>query len=322
MTTERDPSASTPATNPSLSSPDPDDGPPTAAYVPPPDDTDGLGWSPKTEGDPTLVSTEDRVGPQVRVSAPGEPNPTMIEERVAPVDDAGVDEDGKRRRIRRRRGERDREPKKGSFWRELPVLILLGVVLVILLKAFLIQAFFIPSGSMQSTLEINDRVLVNRQAYLFGDPQRGDVIVFRNWDDVGQDVPSPSVWEYITRSLREGIGLGTGGGDDLIKRIVAVPGDTIEVKDSRVFVNGEELSEPYIFVNGPDALADFDAVTVPEGKYFVMGDHRNNSQDSRQDAAGRFVDADAIVGKAFVRIWPLSRIGGLGAPEQLDQESG
>ncbi len=222
---------------------------------------------------------------------------------------------------RRERRRRKKEEKGNSFWKELPVLLALGLLVVVLLRAFVVQAFYIPSGSMEDSLQINDRVLVFRQAYLFGEPQRGDVIVFRNWDDVGEDVPSPSVGQYIWQSLKEGVGLGRGDGQqDLIKRVIAVPGDTVEVKDSRVFINGEELIEPYILVDGPDALADFGPVVVPKGKYFVLGDHRNNSNDSRRVEDGLFVDEDAIVGKAFIRIWPFSRIGGLDAPEPLQQD--
>lgn len=200
-----------------------------------------------------------------------------------------------------------------GFLRELPFLLVIGFGIVVLAKAFLIQAFFIPSGSMEETLHIDDRVLVNRQAYLFGNPQRGDVVVFRNWDDAGQEAPSPSVLRYLGRSLREGIGLGTGGKQDLIKRVVGVPGDTVEVRDSKVIVNGLRLEEPYVFIDGPDPLANMAPHVVPDGRYLVLGDHRNNSADSRAGGV-RFVDEDMIVGRAFLRVWPLGRIGGLGGP--------
>lgn len=204
--------------------------------------------------------------------------------------------------------------KKGSFLGELPFLVLIGVVIVVVFRAFLVQAFYIPSGSMEVTLLCNDRVLVNRQAYTFGPPDRGDVIVFRNWNDVGQDVPTPSFWKYLTDSLKEGLPFwgDDGKSDDLIKRVVGVPGDTLQVKGSRVYINGKKLDEPYVFIDGPDGNANFGPVEVPSGHVFVMGDHRNDSQDSR--AGSRFVDFDAIVGKAFVRIWPVSRMGGLRGP--------
>lgn len=197
-----------------------------------------------------------------------------------------------------------------SFWVELPFLLLTGFAIVVLVKGFLVRPFYIPSGSMEKTLGINDRVLVNRQAYWNGGPSRGDVIVFRDPKMVGTETPSPSTWAYVTESLREGIGLGSGKGVDLIKRVIGLPGDTVEVRDSRAYVNGDPLDEPYVFLDGPDNLANMAPKVVPEGHYFVMGDHRNNSADSR---TGFLVDENAIVGKAFVRIWPLKHLGGLGS---------
>jgi signal peptidase I len=220
-------------------------------------------------------------------------------------------EDSRRARRRRRR----KNGAQPSFLKELPFLLVLGFGIVVLLKSFVIGAFYIPSGSMEETLQINDRVLVFRQAYTIGEPKRGDIVVFRSWDDAaadGADVPSPGMWGYIVQSLKEGIGLKRTCKDplasceDLIKRVIGLPGETVEVKDSYAYINGKKLDEPYVYIDGPDALADFGPITVPEGKYFVMGDHRNNSSDSR---ARYLVDVDAIVGKAFIRIWPLGRFG-------------
>lgn len=212
-----------------------------------------------------------------------------------------------------RHAQRDPRSGMGGFLKELPFLLVIGFGIVVLAKAFVVQAFYIPSGSMEDTLHVNDRVLVNRQSYLFGEPQRGDVIVFRNWDDVGQDVLAPSVWQYVGRSLREGIGLGSGGKQDLIKRVIGLPGDTVEVRDSRAVVNGATMDEPYVLVDGPDPLANMPPQVVPEGHYFVLGDHRNNSADSRAGGV-RFVDEDVVVGRAFLRAWPFDRVGGLGGP--------
>lgn len=212
------------------------------------------------------------------------------------------------------RGPRSTGPKPAkksvSFWVELPFLLLAGFAIVVLVKGFLIRPFYIPSGSMENTLGINDRVLVNRQAYWGGGPSRGDVIVFRDPKHVGSENQGQSNWGYVTESMREGIGLGSGKGVDLIKRVIGLPGDTVEVRDSHAYVNGEPLDEPYVFMDGPDSLANMPPRVVPEGKYFVMGDHRNNSADSR---TGFMVDEDTIVGKAVVRIWPLDHLGGLGS---------
>lgn len=216
--------------------------------------------------------------------------------------------------------ERPLKPKKAhSVFGELWFMILVGFLVVVIVKGFLVQTFYIPSGSMETTLLCNDRVLVNRLAYLGGGPSRKDVIVFRNWNDTGEDVTPTPFPKNVVNALREGIGFGRGGSDDLIKRVIGLPGDTIEVRDNRAIVNGDPLDEPYVFVDGEGPAPDFGPVTVPPGHYFMMGDHRNNSQDSRQEEGGRFVDEDAIVGRAFVRFWPLSRLGGLeGPPDQTD----
>lgn len=169
-------------------------------------------------------------------------------------------------------------------------LVIGGALLIaFLVKTFLVQAFWIPSPSMRETLVENDRVLVNKLADTLDDLHRGDVIVFKRPEDGN---PEPQHTE--------------GQIEDLIKRVVGLPGDELEARDGALFVNGQKLDEPYVSDNTP--TNDMDEVTVPEGHVFVMGDNRTNSQDSRVFGP---VPEDDIVGRAFLRVWPLSHIGRL-----------
>jgi signal peptidase I len=202
------------------------------------------------------------------------------------------------------------EPKKPKdergrfhFFRELPGLILIALVLALLIKTFFVQAFFIPSQSMEPTLLVGDRVLVNKIIYRFREPRRGEVIVFENPHLQEPDRnPFSAFWNWVT----EGLGFSSNPEQDFIKRVVGLPGETIELRDGKVFINGEPLDEPYL--ERMDQ-SDFGPYEIPEGNLFVMGDNRPNSQDSRS-ALGP-IPEDKIVGKAFVRIWPPSRISWL-----------
>ncbi len=199
---------------------------------------------------------------------------------------------------------RETKEKRGGplgFLRELPGLILVAFALALLIKTFLIQAFFIPSQSMVPTLRVGDRVLVNKLVYDFGDIQHGDIIVFRNphLEEPDRNVLQ-DIWQWIT----EGLGFSSDPTKDFIKRVVALPGETIEVRNGRVFVDGRRLTEPY--VSAMRDRSDFAKRTVPAGHVFVMGDNRPNSQDSRSSLG--FIPEDRIVGKAFVLLWPPSRI--------------
>lgn len=187
-----------------------------------------------------------------------------------------------------------------GFFKELPGLVIIAFALALLIKTFLIQAFFIPSESMVPTLLIGDRVLVNKLVYDFGEPQRGDVIVFEN--PSLQD-PDGNVFEAVWDWLVEGLGFSTDPTKDFIKRVVGVPGDTVEMKNGKVYVNGERIAEPYLSNRGAQ---DFAPTQVEADHVFVMGDNRPNSQDSRS-ALGQ-IPMDKIVGKAFVLLWPPSRI--------------
>ncbi|MGH2739007.1 MAG: signal peptidase I [Actinomycetota bacterium] len=199
----------------------------------------------------------------------------------------------------------DEEDERGRFHflRELPGLILIALILALLIKTFLVQAFFIPSQSMEDTLLVGDRVLVNKVVYQFRTPKRGEIIVFENPSvDEPDRNPLGAFWNWLT----EGLGFSSDPNQDFIKRVIGLPGESIEVKNGRVFVNGELLPEPYIHAKDH---SNFGPYVVPDGHFFVMGDNRPNSQDSRS-ALGP-IPEEKIVGKAFLRLWPPSRISWL-----------
>ena len=198
------------------------------------------------------------------------------------------------------------ERKHKPFWRELPVLIVIAFAIALLLKSFVLQAFFIPSASMENTLMVGDRVLVEKVSYRFSDPDRGDVVVFERESVVPAEDDEDSVFEKIGDSFRSLFGFPTDGAQDFIKRVVAVGGDTVEGRDGVVFVNGEQIDEPYL-EEGVET-SSFGPVEVPEDHIFVMGDNRSNSEDSRSIGP---IEVDAVVGRAFVLIWPPSDFGTL-----------
>jgi signal peptidase I len=156
---------------------------------------------------------------------------------------------------------------------------------------------------MVPTLQINDRVMVNKLSMNFGDPGRGDIVVFR---DPTQPAVEESIPEAVIRSVLEAIGVRTRGADDLIKRVIALPGETVSIQGNQVHVDGVPLSEPYLPADTENL--DFAPVTVEEGHVFVMGDNRTASFDSRRFGP---VPIDEIVGRAFVIIWPLSHFGSI-----------
>jgi signal peptidase I len=199
---------------------------------------------------------------------------------------------------------RSKKPKEksGSFLLELPGLLLGALLIAVLLKTFVIQPFYIPSESMRETLQIDDRVLVWKPAYQLGEIERGDVVVFRRGAEEDLSIP-----ERVVRSVLEALGIQSSGSDDVIKRVIGLPGDSVEIEDNQVIVNGEALDEPYI--SEPE-MPDMAEITVDEGGVFVMGDHRCEgcSQDSR--VIGE-IPMEDILGQAVFIIWPLDRAGDL-----------
>ncbi|WP_370327926.1 signal peptidase I [Euzebya sp.] len=199
--------------------------------------------------------------------------------------------------------------RRRSVWGELPALIVVALVLAVLLKTFVVQAFYIPSSSMEPTLQVGDRVLVTKTAYWFREPRRGEVVVFAESEEGGGD--GNFVSEAFA-SLANGIGVTAGDERDFIKRIIGLPGDTVELRDGIVLINGEPLPESSAedggYLSRPD-LNDFGPVTVEEDHYFMLGDNRPNSADSRFGLGQ--IHRDQIVGRAFVTIWPLDQVGSL-----------
>ncbi|MGH3437412.1 MAG: signal peptidase I [Sciscionella sp.] len=257
------------------------------------------------------------------------------DDKVAPEEpqDDSEQDDGKKQK------------KKGSFWKELPILIVIALVLTFLIQSFLARVYVIPSGSMEQTLHgcpgcTEDRIIVDKVVYDFHDPRPGDVVVFKGpkgWDQTEFTVQGSS--NPVVHWLRQfGAALGLAKPDeyDLVKRVIAVGGQTISCCDThnRVTVDGKPLDEPYVYfqpghpnqptpqgpANYPDVgragkQAYFAPVTIPKGDILVMGDNRNNSDDSRYQNGGGvngLVPLDNVIGKARAIIWPPSRWQGIG----------
>jgi signal peptidase I len=218
-----------------------------------------------------------------------------------------------------------RRRRKRSFWRELPILVAVALVLAVVIKAYALQAFFIPSGSMENTLDINDRVLINKLVYDFRGIHRGDIVVFNgdgSWDPGTVPTSSNFVSEFFS-NFAGMFGFGHPG-DIYVKRVIGLPGDRVACCDAegRVTVNGVPLSEgTYLYPGDAPSLVRFNIV-VPPGQLWVMGDHRSVSDDSRGhlgDPGGGTIPESAVLGRAFVIIWPPSRWRILPIPATFEQ---
>ncbi|MFI6846518.1 signal peptidase I [Kitasatospora sp. NBC_00085] len=222
------------------------------------------------------------------------------------------------------------ERRKRPFWQELPILVVVALLLSLGIKTFFVQAFSIPSGSMQHTLEEGDRVLVDKLTPWFGaTPERGEVVVFRDpggWLETEPEESGNSVVRGIRKALSV-VGLMPSQDEkDLIKRVIAVGGDTVECNaGTPVKVNGVALDEPYIYPGAtPCGEAPVGTVKVPKDRIWVMGDHRNASRDSRyhvNEPGGGFVPVDNVIGRAFVVAWPVGHWDTLSVPGTFDQKA-
>ncbi len=218
--------------------------------------------------------------------------------------------------------------KEMPLWQELPLLLVVAFCLAVLIRTFLVQAFYIPSGSMEKTLLIKDRVLVNKVVYDVRDPLRGEIVVFRGTDNWAPEVTEPvsnTFGAKLGRTIGDLVGVSRPGERDFIKRVIGLPGDKVACCDSkgRITVNGVGIDEPYIADGYNSDLSQppnptqcssrrFTEVTVPAGEMFVMGDHRAVSQDARCQGP---VPIKNIIGRAFVIVWPSSRFTGLSVPD-------
>jgi signal peptidase I len=197
---------------------------------------------------------------------------------------------------RRRRSKKQRSQMRSAV--EWVAVIVGALVVALIVKTFLFQAFYIPSASMEPTLKKGDRVLVNKLSYDLHDVHRGDIIVFQLPSKVDPDHPEDQ-WT-----------VGPDGYRDLIKRAIGLPGDTIETRDGLVYINGQKIAEPWLPKGVDTDKPPIPKQVVPEDHIFVMGDNRDNSADSRYQGRGP-IPTSWIVGRAFVQVWPPGSIGGL-----------
>ncbi len=208
-----------------------------------------------------------------------------------------------------------RAERRRPIARDLPLLVVLALALTFVVRLLVVQAFSIPSGSMEPTLKVGDRVLVDKLAYRFGDVQRGDVIVF---DGRGSFAPLTSDIGLLSRAAgAAGSFVGVWPSErDYVKRVLGLPGDRVVCCDAgRLRVNGAVLDEPYVMAGDAASDQPFDVI-VPPGRLWVMGDHRSDSADSRShlgDPGGGTVPLDRVVGEVALRFWPLSELRSLSA---------
>jgi signal peptidase I len=214
--------------------------------------------------------------------------------------------------------------RRKHFWRELLVIVVVAAALTLVVKAFVAQVYKIPTGSMENTLQIGDRVLVNKLVYHFRDVARGDIVVFSGQDSWGPDAPPPSnngfvrLWDEVLSD----IGLQSSQ-TYYIKRVIGLPGDKVACcTDGKLTVNGVPLTETSYLYPGDAPSFPFKTVTVPPGHLWVMGDHRGDSDDSRYhtaDPGGGAIPENEVVGRAFLIIWPPSQFRDLPIPSTFNQ---
>ena len=265
-----------------------------------PHDQDTFTW-PRVESAPPL----DRPGPE---------DPGYQAPEPPPQDQDAPDEPASTPKRKRRK----------HFWRELLVIVVVAAALTLVVKAFVAQVYKIPTGSMENTLQVGDRVLVNKLVYHTRGVARGDIVVFSGQDSWGPNAPPPAnngfvrLWDEVLSS----IGLQSSQ-TYYIKRVIGLPGDKVACcTDGKVTVNGVPLTETSYLYPGDAPSFPFKTVTVPPGHLWVMGDHRGDSDDSRYhtiDPGGGAIPDNEVVGRAFLIIWPVSQLRDLPIPSTFSQ---
>ena len=204
---------------------------------------------------------------------------------------------------------------KGSLLKELPILVVVALVVSLFIKTFVVQLFYIPSGSMENTLQIKDRVAVNKIPFISRSINRGDVVVFRDPDDWLPEIVDYDTNKYVSKAKSALVAVGVLPNPTkqyLVKRVIGVEGDHIVccTKAGNLTINDVEVTEPYIYAGNKPSEMKFD-VTVPKGKLWVMGDHRGASADSRyhqEDINKGFVPISRVTGRVVAVIWPFKNI--------------
>lgn len=205
--------------------------------------------------------------------------------------------------------------KKGSLLKELPILVVVALIVSLFIKTFVVQFFYIPSGSMENTLQIKDRVAVNKVPFISKNISRGDVVVFRDPDDWLPEIVDYDTNKFVSKAKSALVAVGVLPNPTkqyLVKRVVGVEGDHIVccTKGGNLTINDLEVTEPYIYAGNKPSEMKFD-VTVPKGKLWVMGDHRGASADSRyhqEDINKGFVPLSRVTGRVVAVIWPFKNI--------------
>ena len=205
--------------------------------------------------------------------------------------------------------------KRGSLLKELPVLVVVALVVSLLIKTFVVQFFYIPSGSMENTLQIKDRVAVNKVPFISKSINRGDVVVFRDPNNWLPEIVDYGTNKYVAKAKSALVAVGVlpnPAKQYLVKRVIGVAGDHVVccTKNEKLSINGVEVTEPYIYAGNKPSEMKFD-VTVPAGKIWVMGDHRGASADSRyhqEDINKGFVPLSRVTGRVVAVIWPFKNI--------------